>query len=457
MKRLTDYNETCIPMHMPGHKRNSEMLDSLLPYELDITEINGFDNLHNMGGILKATASLAASLYGSKEAYPLVGGSSCGILAAVHALAPFGSHVLMARNCHKSVYNAVELMGLHPHYLITEPDEFGIIGKITPEAVDSALQKEQNISLVIVTSPTYEGVISDTEKIAEICHRHNALLFVDSAHGAHVGFSPYFGRSAVHSGADAVVMSLHKTLPALTQSALLHICTDAVDRKKIGEALSVFETSSPSYVLLASIDQCLRIILKDGKALFANLNQNLAAFYEETKRFDALSVLKYDDPSKTVVSAKKTPLTGTDLADILRKEYKIETEMAGTDYILAMTSICDSKENIMRFADALKQIDKSTPCIKNFAAAKKNISLPKYSETPFSARQKNGAFMPLCDAEGFECLEYIWAYPPGIPLIVPGEIIGRSLIAKITGMAQAKIDIKSTKGFTNNQIWVAKS
>lgn len=454
-ERLTEYNKTAIPMHMPGHKRNTELLTDVLPYEIDITEIHGFDNLHSMNGILKETASLAASLYGSREAFPLVGGSTCGILAAVHAAVPFGSHVLVARNCHKSVFHAVELRGLYPHYIRPDTDAYGICGELRPEAVERVLRNESKISLVVVTSPTYEGVVSNLAEIAAVCHKHNALLLVDSAHGAHFGFSPHFPASAVTSGADLVVMSLHKTMPALTQTALLHICTDTVDKSKVAEALALFETSSPSYVLLASIDRCLRLIAESGERLFTEFYENMSFFNKEMKDLRALSAVRYDDIGKQMISAKNTLLTGPELADILRKQFNIEVEMAGTDYILAITGICDKKEHLLQFAEALKHIDADTPRVtQNRTAAKNMFSMPKMAETPFDAQKQQGKFVPIQGAVGHECLESIWAYPPGIPLIVPGETIDRNLINTINDFARANITLNSTKGFQHNKIWV---
>lgn len=453
LDRLTEYNATALPMHMPGHKRNADMLKAPFPYELDITEIDGFDNLHDMNGILGETASLAASLYGSEKAFPLVGGSTCGILAAVHAAVSFGAHVLVARNCHKSVFNAVELLGLHPTYVNPEVDSFGIFGKISPQAVEKALCDDKEIALVIITSPTYEGVVSDAKKIASICHRNNALLLVDSAHGAHLGFSPQLADSAVTSGADLVVMSLHKTMPALTQAALLHVCTDAVSKNKAAESLAIFETSSPSYVLLASIDHCLHMIANDGKRLFGELYKNLLLFREQTKALKALSVVWYDDISKQIVSTKNTSLTGTELADILRKQFRIEVEMAAQDYIIAITGICDSKKSFLQFAEALRNIDSAVPLVPQKAVRKEvNAALPKMIETPFSAAQRPGKLVPIQNAIGYECLEYVWAYPPGIPLIVPGEIIDSTVVDRINKYEQAQIKLKSTKGFNQNKI-----
>lgn len=455
LNRLIAYNKTRVPMHMPGHKRNTELLRTPLPYDIDITEIHGFDNLHDMRGILRETASLAADIYGSAEAIPLIGGSSCGILAAVHALVPHGAHVLAARNCHSSVYHAIELMGLHPHYLCPPADDFGICGKITPDSVLCALQIHKDISLVILTSPTYEGVVSDVSGIAAVCRKFGVRLLVDSAHGAHFGFSPGFPKSAVPAGADIVVMSLHKTMPSLTQTALLHVCSDSVNKNRVYESLSFFETSSPSYVLLASIDECLRFVQRHQTQLFAELLQNLSLFYKKAEGLKSLSVLKYDDPSKIVVSTKNTALAGGDLAEILRKKYKIEIEMAGPDFVLAITSICDTKEHILLLADALTQIDqKLAPA--NQTLPHQEIVIPQMQDPPLAARQKAGCFCSFTESVNRQCLEYIWAYPPGIPLIVPGEILSEKVLAKIESYIRAKVDIKSTNGCLPEKIWVAE-
>lgn len=458
LDRLTEYNERHIPMHMPGHKRNTKLLSDRLPYGLDITEIDGFDNLHDMQGVLKDTAKLAARLYGAKHSFPLVGGSSCGILSAIHALAPAGSHVLMSRGSHKSVYNAVDLMGLVPHYLTADTDRYGIGQKITSEAVEEALRKQDDISLVILTSPTYEGVISDIKGISSICKKHGAHLLVDAAHGAHFGFSPHFADSAIKDGADVVVMSLHKTMPSLTQTALLHICSDRVDSAKIAESLAIFETSSPSYVLLSSIDACLRFIDKHGEALFSEFHRNLTAFYRQTDTLKKLSVIHYDDESKIIISTKNTALTGADLAALLRQDFRIETEMACADYVLAMTSICDKKESFALLAKALKEIDNTAPLQReNEFCFSGTFSLPEQRSTPKAARKKEGEPVALSEACGRECLEYVFAYPPGVPLIVPGEIVSHEFLQVLQALKQAKVDLKSTKGqISENQLYIAK-
>jgi len=356
-------------MHMPGHKRNTGLLPPGIPYDIDITEIHGFDDLHDPCGILRETAELAAGLYGSSRAFLLVNGSTVGILAAIGAHTTRGDKILATTNCHRSVRNAAALFGLDPVYMTPETDKMsGIALSISPEAVDLALENTPDIKLAVITSPSYEGVISDIRAIADIAHKRNIPLLVDSAHGAHLGFSPGFPDSAVHAGADVVVMSLHKTLPALTQCSLLHICGDLSNAGEKARLLSVLQTSSPSYVLMASIDYCLRLLASDKDKLFYDYEQNLSRFSEDIRTLKTLYVLCHGsahpcpdffafDPGKLVIVTNNTALSGVMLADILRTEYKIELELAGSDYAIAMTGICDRTEGFTRLAEALMAID----------------------------------------------------------------------------------------------------
>ena len=269
-ERLRTYGAgNAYPFHMPGHKRQKQQ-GSLFPYDLDITEIDGFDNLHHAEGILEEAMERAAKLWGSRKSFFLVNGSSSGLLAGIRAVTKRGDKVLMARGCHRAVYHAVELCGLHPVYMQAEwVEEMQISGSIQPETVEKHLQEHPDCKLVILTSPTYEGVVSDITEIAKVAHRYGAYLLVDEAHGAHLGFSKGFPDTSVHLGADVVVQSLHKTLPCPTQTAILHVCTEQVDVTEVGRQLSVFQTSSPSYVFMAEIDGCVSLLEQKRDSLFA--------------------------------------------------------------------------------------------------------------------------------------------------------------------------------------------
>jgi len=368
--KLKEYADSGVyPMHMPGHKRNEKFLLPCSPYKIDITEIHGFDDLHDPHEVLLITARLAADLYNSREAFLLINGSTVGILAAIGASTERGDKILAVSNCHWSTPNAAELFGLEIVYITPEIDEAsGVPCSISPAIVESALAKNPDIKLVVITSPTYEGVVSDIALIAEAAHNSGALLLVDSAHGAHLGFSDAFPKSATTQGADIVVISLHKTLPAMTQCSLLHVCSRRVDTAGIQKLLSILQTSSPSYVLMASMDYCLRLLDSFSTELFSTYKINLDCFSDSVVNLKKLSVLChgrdplhpefYDfDPGKIVIITKNTGLSSPMLADILREDYKIEIERVYEDYVIAMTSICDSEEGLMQLADALIAID----------------------------------------------------------------------------------------------------
>ena len=356
------------PMHMPGHKRNKEFLPKANSFELDITEIHGFDDLRNPQGFLKETEALAVYLYGSLRAFLLVNGSTSGILAAIGAHTKRGDKILFAPSSHRSVSNAVRLFGLRTVNLDVDTDESsGVQCSVSPTMVESALNREPDIKLVVITSPSYEGVVSDIKAIADIVHSRDIILLVDSAHGAHLGFSDGFPSSATKCGADIVVMSLHKTLPALTQCSLLHVCSERADIAEIYRFLFTLQTSSPSYLFMSSIDYCLRLLDTYSIKLFNAYEHKLTRFYKDVKVFRNLRVIGTAlcpsffafDPGKIVISTKNTGLSGFVLADILRDEYKIELELAHNNYAIAMTSICDTWEGFSRLASALSAIDDS--------------------------------------------------------------------------------------------------
>ncbi len=446
------YNEDYLPMHMPGHKRNIELLGEKLPYKIDITEIDGFDDLHHASGIIKNIEDKARKIYGSKRSFILVNGSTCGILAGIRSVVNFGDKVLVARNCHKSVYNAIEINGLNPIYMLPQIGKDGIDRNIDSKQVEEKLKENKDIKLVILTSPTYEGVISDIEAIVDIAHKYDVPVLVDEAHGAHLRFMKGLkDKEALNSGADIVIQSLHKTLPALTGTALLHIQGDLVKEQNVARELSIFETSSPSYILMSSIEECLDIIENRGKELFEEYQNNLKYFYNEVKNLKNLKILgneienkDYYDFGKIVIKTNKTNITGKELSDILRKEYKIELEMSSINYALAMTSICDNKENFERLIDALKKIEGSLEEKKEISN-NYDIILPKKEISILEAiKNNNSEFKDYNELKGRISKEYIWVYPPGIPLITPGEVINDDIIRKIEEFGKSGIEVRTT-------------
>ncbi len=402
-------------MHMPGHKRNTAMLGDDLPYSVDITEIDGADDLHDpeSGGIIGSLCEKYALLYGAKSARPLVNGSTCGILAGIRTLTKPGDSVIVARNCHKSVWHAIELCRLNPICILPPIiEEHGICGAITPESVDEAFEKAPQASAVILTSPTYEGVISDINTIAKICKKHAASLFVDAAHGAHLGFSEHF--PDFPRGADIAVTSLHKTLPSLTGTALGLVFNEKYS-SAFARNLGIFETSSPSYILMNSIAKCADI-LSDRKDLFDNYRALLDEFYSSTKP-QKLSLIKTDDIGKISISTRSTTFTGSSLADALRERFHIEPEMVHSDYLLCMTSICDTRETLSALSEAIMALDAEAEYSKGKTYPSFITSLPP-AEIPLA----DAVWLDIPD-DGEISNAYVWVYPPGIPLLLPGEII----------------------------------
>ena len=464
IKQYTENNP--LPMHMPGHKRNINMFPYLnqLTAECDLTEIPPMDDLHAPEGIIKSCQRKAEKLWHSRNSYFLVNGSTCGILAGIRGCTNTGDKVLVARNCHKSVYNAIELCQLQPIYIIPSlSKDLPIYTSINVEAITQALNKNEDIKLVIITSPTYEGVISDIKEIVKICHNKNIPVLVDEAHGAHLNLSPFFTNGAVMAGADIVIQSLHKTLPSLTQTAILHLNSNLIPAQKIKRQLAIFQTSSPSYLLMSSIDSCITALTENPK-LFHHWENNLKYFQGKVCNLKKLFILNYTHPtgndifafdnSKIIISTSKTNINSIQLANLLKNKYNIELEMFSGDYCVAMTGIGDSKENLSTFADALLEIDNSIDFSTSPTICTSISNLPPTACTISIALSRESQVIPLENSLNKISAEYIWVYPPGIPLITPGEIITNELIKTIKTAISYNMNLQKTFSMENNEISV---
>ena len=291
------------PFHMPGHKRNAQSGPLSEWYKCDITEIDGFDNLHQPEGILLDAQNRAAKLFGSEETYFLVNGSTAGILSAISAVAAKGRKLVMARNCHKAVYHAAFLNRLEPEYVYPSViDEYGLADGITTEQIRKCLkelaakesveheQLNDIVAGIVLTSPTYDGILSDVEGIVKLAHEYKIPVIVDQAHGAHFGFHDAFPVSSVAQGADFVIHSVHKTLPAPTQTAILHCNGNLADRALLKRYLQIYQTSSPSYLLMAGIDACMKILQQEGKERLQQLITYRKLFFEKTKELQHMKI-----------------------------------------------------------------------------------------------------------------------------------------------------------------------
>lgn len=462
--RLKAYSETdYYGFHMPGHKRNTGRFGEGLPYGIDITEIEGFDDLHHADGILKEAQEEAAVLYGAGETRFLVNGSTAGILSAILGCTEKGDQILVARNCHKSVYHAIFLNELEPVYIYPGfSRQFQLNTEISVSAVKAALTSHSRIKAVVIVSPTYDGVVSDIEAIAETVHEKGIPLIVDEAHGAHFGFHPYFPENALKKGADVVIHSLHKTLPALTQTALLHMQGSLADRRKICSYLDMLQSSSPSYILMAGIHECIRMLKEEREELFEPYVENLKAMrgdLQRLKHFELAQTEDYDR-SKIVISVKNSGINSRELYRKLLEEYHLQMEMAAGSYVLAMTSPGDTKEGFARLRDALLSLDASAGIRKDAEAENEETEgLPKNKAAVTSAQaatvpKEERGQIELEKSCGFVSLEYAYLYPPGCPMIVPGEKISRECIRQITEYKKAGFKIEGLEKEGSIGVWI---
>ena len=380
----------------------------------------------------------AASLWQAKSSYFLVNGSTVGNLTVLYALTRPKDKVIVARNCHKSVFHAIEMCGVDPIYILPKEGKTGIFKDIDLNELQEMIDQNPDAKLVYITSPTFEGCISDIASISKMAHEKGMYLIVDEAHGAHLGISEHFPQSAVTLGADCVIQSLHKTLPSLTQTAILHLNVDNNIEKKIRRSLNIFETSSPSYLLMSSIDGAVNLILEDREELYQNWKDMLDKFYEDVKDLKHLRLLKKEsfgsfayDYSKIIISTGRTNINGHDLAQILREKYDIEIDMASINFINAYTGMGEEKENLVEFAKALLEIDKTLED-REFEESSYIDEIPERKYSIFDAVDMDYDTVSLEQAVGRVAADYIWAYPPGIPLIVPGEVIDQDVFDTIS-------------------------
>lgn len=581
------------PFHMPGHKRRN-LTGAELNYAMDFTELPATDDLHEAEGILREAMERTAELYGAERSWYLVNGSTCGNLAGLFSCTHQGGEIIAARNCHRSIFHGIQLRGLKVHWLLPDYDaEYEIYGSIPVERLSGLLEKYPKTEAVILTSPSYEGVVSDIRSISELCHAHGIPLMVDEAHGAHFSVESYqnyrgeeaviestenaasavnvaskssiaFPESAICLGADIVVQSPHKTLPSLTQTAWMHLKSSLVKPETVEKMLGIFETSSPSYPLMISLDSCTELLVNRGAELFKLWHRELLEFYKsiaDLKHFSVLysgeeeskiqgesedgrapdiegasqrlgkddigselgeiaelrgteksskilqaeereinlasgrldfakslgqpedwekrrkrAVLSshpsfYDfDSSKILIHVGDSGLSGAELSGLLRERFGLEMEMSSRNTVLAMTALSDDTEAYRRLSDALHRLDiecesaKIREVQKKGASQKKGISttalrdrrdeqgenhlstrLPEIVCTILEATEAKKESIALSESAGRISGEYLYLYPPGIPILIPGERISEELLHFMASLQEEGIRVHFTE------------
>lgn len=515
-KKLKEYGDgDTYPYHMPGHKRKKLTAPLNDIADIDLTEIYDFDNVADPTGIFLDMQNSLAEYLGVQKSYYLVNGSTVGILIAISAAVRKGGKLLLARNAHKSTYHACCIRDIEPVYIYPDIIEgMNIFEAVTPEQVAKVLAEDRvdasegertdnTIDAVIIVSPTYEGRIADIKAIADIVHSYGIPLIVDEAHGAHLGFSDGvegYAQSACKLGADIVIQSLHKTMPSPTQTAVLHVNSELVDINAIEKYLHVYQTSSPSYVLMAAMEASIDYMKEIGKERLKYLKNRFSTLVDDiNKTCIYIEALPFEagvqDPGKLIFSAKKAGLTGKELTDILREEYHLEFEMNVREYVLAMFTVADEDDAYDRLRNALFDIDaklnelirsgnmtlmsdnKSKPRPQSLSpqqlntlqlSTKKpstmqsniqqsninqsNIQQSNIAEYPMSvAWEMNGEFVDLRESSGHCANTFIGLYPPGTPILVPGEKISDTHVADLLNFIECGYEVT---GITDGKIKV---
>ncbi len=453
------------PFHMPGHKLGKGIPAEFLgnPSLIDLTEIPGTDNLHYPSGAIKEAQELAAAAFGADRTFFLVNGSTCGIHAMIMTICNPGDKIIVGRDCHRSVIGGMILAGASPVYIKPDYDtRFGISTVITPQKIEKALSENPDAAGVLITRPNYYGICSDIEAIAGIVHSYGKILAVDEAHGAHLKFSPLLPPSAMEAGADMCVQSAHKTLPAFTQGAYLHVKTGRVNVERLKFNLSLIQTSSPSYVIMAFLDIARAIMENQGQELLERLLENVRRFDEQLKASDGLITLSTagendfrQDSSRLVINVRKTGKTGYGVEKVLREKYNIQVEMSDLHNIVCITTAADRAQDFEYLSRALLETVRGNSDIPgSYDSYVCDLPIPHQKIELAGIMRHEGEKVRISNAAGRTSLAMVTPYPPGIPVICPGEVV---MAETIEYLARVMVSGGIVNGIeANGEITVAK-
>ena len=467
--------ENVYPLHTPGHKGGRGMDKSLLSAlgkraaAIDVSLMSELDDLHCPEGCLRDAQELAAELYGSDRCFFAVNGTTGAIHAMLISTLKPGEKVLIPRNAHRSVAGALVIGDIEAVFLAPEYDDFfGINTQITPQAVKLALKADPAIKAVLITSPNYYGLAADLKAIAEIVHSRSAILLVDEAHGAHLGFSEVLPPSALQCGADACAQSTHKTLGALTQCSMLHVQGERIDLKKAAAAMSLLTTTSPNYLLMASLDAA-RAQLAEKGAEMAEAALTVAERLRESLRsvqgleiLDARILARSEiaafDGTKVTVKVTGLGITGIEAGNVLR-ENGLAVELVDRNNVLFLLTYADDNDEINsiinKITEIFRKIKKQNKPILPLTA---NCEMPAAQKVlpPRQAFYADTEDVYFCEAVGRVSAEQISFYPPGIPVIIPGELVTEEIFTYCQRMLALGLPVSGPQDGTLGKIQVVK-
>ena len=457
--------------HTPGHKNGQGIDERLLDYTgkamyaFDVTVFPEVDSLHDPVSCIKKAQNLMAEAYGVQQSFFLVNGSTVGNQAMLMSACNPGDSVIVSRNAHKSVLAGVILAGLWPIWVQPKVDQnLDIFFDPSPEQIEAALNQFPEAKAVFVTSPTYNGVTADLKRIAEMVHRHGKILLVDEAHGAHLKFHEEMPISAMEAGADLCVQSTHKMLSALSQGSVLHFNTDLVDVNRVKKIVSMLQTTSPSYLTLASIDlarrqavlsghKILSKVIKAAEAGRKKINQTQHFFSFTRKEIQARA---YDlDVTKLTINVTKSGLSGQEVDAILAKEYNIQVDAADIFNLIAILGIGTKEADVIALTKALEEIDKKY----QGSATNWILQIPSLStEMVLMPREvflsKKTKRVPIAKAVGYIAAQTLTPYPPGIPVLIPGERITQEICDYLTNLSEKQLRVSGQETDTLRTIKV---
>ncbi|MFL0194599.1 aminotransferase class I/II-fold pyridoxal phosphate-dependent enzyme [Clostridium sp. WILCCON 0269] len=461
---LMEYvNRNTIPFHVPGHKKGIGMDEEFKhfigenPFKIDVTVFKLVDSLHHPTGPIKRAQQLAADAYGSDAAFFSIHGTSGAIQAMIMSVVNSGDKLIIPRNVHKSVTAGIILSGAIPVYMQPALDKkVGIAQGVTPETVEETLKQNPDAKAVLIINPTYYGVATDIKKISDIVHSYDIPLIVDEAHGPHLGFNDNLPMSAIEAGADICAQSTHKIIGALTQCSLLHVCSERIDINRVHQVLSLLQTTSPSYILMASLDCARRQIALYGKELLdksielANYARyeinNIEGFYcfgEEVVGNEGVVAL---DPTKITITCRDLGITGYDLDMILSNKYHIQMELSDLYNVLAVGSFGDTKETMDTLIHALKEISSEYYVKENKKSDFLDIpDIPRQLKIPRDAFNSPKKSLLLKNSIGRISGEFLMAYPPGIPILCPGEEITKEIVDYVQKLKDTGLYVQGTE------------
>ncbi|MEA5502465.1 aminotransferase class I/II-fold pyridoxal phosphate-dependent enzyme [Halotia wernerae UHCC 0503] len=450
---LLDAIQACIndphtPFYTPGHKRGqgiSQPLADLLGkavFRADLTELANLDNLFAPQGVIQEAQQLAAEAFGASQTWFLVNGSTCGVEAAILATCGTGDKIILSRNVHSSAIAGLILSGAIPIFLNPEYDSvLDIAHSITPSALQFTLERHPDAKAVLIVYPTYYGVCGDLRAIAQVTHQYNIPLLVDEAHGAHFAFHPKLPTPALAVGADLTVQSIHKVLGAMTQASMLHVQGHKIDVDRVNKALQLVQSTSPSYVLLASLDAARQQMALSGTALMSRTLQLADTASRKISQIPRLSVLEMPssgfvalDRTRLTVSVSGLGLTGFEAEEILDQKLGVTAEFASLRNLTFIISLGNTQADIDQLVQSfttLAQADYQTNLTVKSSTSHNLLSDFEYSGqiSPRRAFFATSETLPLEQTSDRICAEIVCPYPPGIPVLIPGEVITTECLA----------------------------